>query len=59
MEPHREEQPKTPQASAERKRKRFRIVKLEEKLAPGMYHGTHASGCYIYSHNGKTCACPY
>jgi hypothetical protein len=35
MEPHREEQPKAPELSAEQKPKRFRIVKLEERIAPG------------------------
>jgi hypothetical protein len=34
MEPHREEQNKAPEPSAERKPKRFRIVKLEERIAP-------------------------
>jgi hypothetical protein len=33
MEPHREEQ-KAPEPSAEQKPKRFRIVKLEERIAP-------------------------
>jgi hypothetical protein len=34
MEPHREEQPKAPEPGAEPKPKRFRIVKLEERIAP-------------------------
>jgi hypothetical protein len=34
MEPHREENQKAPQTGAERKPKRFRIVKLEERIAP-------------------------
>ncbi len=34
MEPHREEQNKAPPAGAERKPKRFRIVKLEDRIAP-------------------------
>jgi hypothetical protein len=33
MEPHREEQ-KAPEPGAERKPKRFRIIKLEERIAP-------------------------
>jgi hypothetical protein len=35
MEPHREEPQKAPPPSAERKPKRFRIVKLEDRIAPG------------------------
>ena len=34
MEPHRENQKKALEASAKPKRKRFRIVKLEERIAP-------------------------
>jgi hypothetical protein len=34
MELHREDESKAPQTSAERKPKRFRIVKLEERIAP-------------------------
>ncbi len=34
MEPHREEQ-KALQSNAEQKPRRFRIVKLEERIAPG------------------------
>ena len=34
MEPHREE-PKAPKPRPEEKQKRFRIVKLEERIAPG------------------------
>ncbi len=37
MEPHREEDQKTLEPSASPKPKRFRIVKLEERIAPG--HG--------------------
>ncbi len=35
MEPHREEQQRALEPSAERNPKRFRIVKLEERIAPG------------------------
>ena len=42
MEPRREEQQKAPEPSAERKPKRFRIVKLEDRIAPNKGgHGTH------------------
>jgi hypothetical protein len=34
MEPRREEQNKAPPPSAEQKRKRFKIVKLEDRIAP-------------------------
>jgi hypothetical protein len=46
MEPHREEPQKAPPPSPGQKPKRFRIVKLEERIAPSK-GGT----------NGKTCAC--
>jgi len=35
MEPRGEENQKAPQPGAEPKRRRFRIVKLEERIAPG------------------------
>ncbi len=47
MEPRREEQPQAPPPSAEPKPKRFRLIKLEERIAPksaGM-KGTHADLC--------------
>jgi hypothetical protein len=34
MEPHREEPQQAPEPGAEQKPKRFRIVKLEERIAP-------------------------
>jgi hypothetical protein len=57
MEPHREEQNKAPPPGAEQKPKRFRIVKLEERIAPSKRpHGsahcgtgrciTPGAGCY-------------
>ena len=51
MEPHREEQQKAPPPGAEQKPKRFRIVKLEERIAPshGGNGGTHG--------NKDTCGC--
>jgi hypothetical protein len=47
MDPQREEQPKALPPSAEPKPKRFRIVKLEERIAPGNGpHGQSANhGC--------------
>ncbi len=41
MEPRREEQ-RAPQPSAEQKPKRFRIVKLEERIAPSHHKATQA-----------------
>jgi hypothetical protein len=48
MEPHCEEQPEALEPSATLKPKRFRIVKLEERIAPG----------HKYTANGPTCG-PY
>jgi hypothetical protein len=50
MEPRREE-PKAPKPRTEEKPKRFRIVKLEERIAPA-YHGT-AGACH--SKRGTLC----
>jgi hypothetical protein len=52
MEPRREEVPKAPPPGAEQKPKRFRIVKLEERIAPsnGGTHGhcrTNTCGGYF------------
>jgi hypothetical protein len=53
MEPHREDQQPALKPGAERKPKRFRIVKLEERIAPGKGgHGTN-NGCGV-----GTTACP-
>jgi hypothetical protein len=56
MEPHRKAQNKVPLPSVQQKSKRFRIVKLEERVAPKNSHktyvysrcycGTYAGGCY-------------
>jgi hypothetical protein len=55
--PHREEQPKAPEPGAEPKPKRFRIVKLEERIAPrqGPKPKTGYSGCYCGSGHGGSC----
>jgi hypothetical protein len=54
--PHREEQPKAPEPGAERKPKRFRIVKLEERIAPSLKGGNGTNhGCYTGP--GITCNC--
>jgi hypothetical protein len=59
MDPHREEQPKAPPPSAEQKPKRFRIVKLEERIAPSK-GGSNGRGCYTndHTHCALTCNCP-
>ncbi len=51
MEPRREEQQKKPEPGGEPKFKRFRIIKLEERIAPsnGGKGGTQG--------NKKTCGC--
>jgi hypothetical protein len=62
MEPHREEPQRAPPPSAEQKPKRFRIVKLEERIAPKQGGGSTAQcgpirtnrGC-IFS--GSVCVC--
>ncbi len=53
MEPRREEQPQAPPPSAEPKPKRFRVVKLEERIAPSKY-GTNKQCPTNYYH---TCWC--
>ncbi len=53
MDPVHEENVKPPQTGEEPKRKRFRIVKLEGRIAPGKGgNGTH-NGC------GATVGCGY
>ncbi len=46
MEPRREEQPKALGPNAEPKTKRFRIVKLEERIAPARGGKGSHNGCY-------------
>jgi hypothetical protein len=48
MEPHRKEPQKAPDPSTEQKPRRFRIVKLEERIAPtkgGKVSQGHATRC--------------
>jgi hypothetical protein len=47
MEPSREEQ-KALEAGAEQKPRRFRIVKLEERIAPAKAGGTNGPKCYSH-----------
>jgi hypothetical protein len=54
MEPHREEQNKAP-PGAERKPKRFRIVKLEERIAPSA--GGGSKNCHSGNCSYSVCAC--
>ncbi len=63
MEPHREEQ-KAPPPSAKPKPKRFRIIKLEERIAPAKGGGGKPTrewscatecGCGLHSHAGDYC----
>jgi hypothetical protein len=53
MEPHRDEPQKAVPPSAEQKPKRFRIVKLEERIAPSKGGNGTNNGCY----SGHTCYC--
>ena len=58
MEPDREKEQKALETSAAQKPKRFRIVKLEERIAPSKGgHGTHNS-CACGTLNGVTCPGP-
>ncbi len=50
MEPRREDQPQAP-PSAQPKPKRFRIVKLEERIAPNKGGIPGKPGTYIYCSN--------
>jgi hypothetical protein len=54
MEPHREEQNKAPPPGAERKPKRFRIVKLEERIAPSKGGNGTNNQCAV-THVGLGC----
>jgi hypothetical protein len=53
MEPHREEQ-KAPGHGAEQKPKRFRIVKLEERIAPKK-GGKGTNNCTAYNCETQLC----
>ncbi len=56
MEPRREEQHKAPPPSAvpeQKKQKRFRIVKLEDRIAPRKYRET-GSRCGNIGHTSET-----
>jgi hypothetical protein len=53
MEPHREDQSKAPPPGAERKPKRFRMVKLEDRIAPNKGGVGTNNGCV----SGHSCYC--
>jgi len=64
MDPYREDMTKTPQPGAEQKPKRFRIVKLEERVAPGQHGVTYGNTCgtcnsCLTCHAGCTGPCSY
>ncbi len=62
MEPRREEPQNVMEPSAERKPKRFRIIKLEDRIAPNNYtpHGTANTGkCYTAGCTGHGTHCCY
>ncbi len=54
MGPHREESQRAPPPGAEPKPKRFRIVKLEERIAPGA-HGNGSNGPHCVTRAGPGC----
>jgi hypothetical protein len=59
MEPHRVG-PKLSKPRAEEKGKRFRIVKLEERIAPTQKHGSNTACNYCQIHTTEcTGACGY
>jgi hypothetical protein len=56
MEPHREDQATSPPPGAEQRPKRFRIVKLEERIAPSKGGGhTGAPQCGPIRTNAPPC----
>jgi hypothetical protein len=57
MDPRREEEYKASRPSATQKLKRFRIVKLEERIAPSKGGGTHAHTCAACPSDGCTWSC--
>jgi hypothetical protein len=56
MEPHREEPQRAPPPGAERKPKRFRIVKLEERIAPSKGGKGSNNSCAPNCANSWSCA---
>ena len=56
MEPHREK-PKAPKPRPEEKQKRFRIVKLEERIAPSNPGGGGSGGCDTHRCVSKVITC--
>ncbi len=57
MEPHREEQNRAPPPGAEPKPKRFRIVKLEERIAPKHGKPTYNGGLTCQTGGNYSCGC--
>jgi hypothetical protein len=55
MEPHREEPQRAPPPGAEPKPKRFRIVKLEERIAPSKGGNGTNNTCACGTVNVPTC----
>jgi hypothetical protein len=53
MEPRREEEQKTPDPGAEPKRRRFRIVKLEERIAPTSPSGSRSCQRHTFQCGGS------
>jgi hypothetical protein len=56
-ESRKEEQPAEPRKDVKERPRRFRIVKLEERIAPGVHPdtGRHTYGCPGHHHSDFTC----
>jgi hypothetical protein len=56
MEPRQENQPNAPESPKELKSKRFRLIKLEERIAPSKGGVTSpGQGCVIFKDSGGWC----
>jgi hypothetical protein len=56
MEPRQQHQPKTSEPQQESRPKRFRLIKLEERIAPSQSGITNpGKGCIIFKQSGGWC----
>ena len=49
------EQPAEPRKDVKERKRRFQIVKLEERIAPGGGHGNGSNYCGGYTHHPVRC----
>ena len=54
-ESRKEDQPAEPRKDVKERQRRFRIVKLEERIAPGGGHGNGSNYCGGYTHHPVRC----